>query len=193
MVTMIDRTRHTPCIFFNNNLNPVRMGTVITPPTYVEITGPLIFLAGPIQGAPAWHERAIAYIQYHAPQVTIASPKAPDDSWKFDYCLQVDWETHHLSTAAQAGVILFWLAKEHTHQCDRAYAQTTRAELFEWKNRKGRMVIGIEDGFTGARYIRHRFSQDRPIVPFQRSLEETCQTAIDILEVTGASSAQKGF
>jgi hypothetical protein len=99
------------------------------------------------------------------------------------YNEQVDWETYHLRKAGENGAILFWLAKESEHRCDRAYAQTSRGELFEWKKEheyKGaNLVVGIEEEFTGARYIRRRFSQDCPDVPICSTLKETCKKAIE--------------
>ena len=98
------------------------------------------------------------------------------------YNEQVDWETFHLRKAGENGCVLFWLAKETKHDCSRAYAQTTRFELAEWKMKheffKSNLVIGIEDGFTGAKYIKRRFMQDCPEVPVCDSLEETCEQAV---------------
>jgi hypothetical protein len=82
----------------------------------------------------------------------------------FDFTRQVDWETHYLRRAATSGAILFGLAKEARHRCERAYAQTSCFELGEWKARHERgeasLVIGIESGFDGASYIRRRLRQD---------------------------------
>jgi hypothetical protein len=44
------------------------------------------------------------------------------------------------------------------------------------------LVVGIEEGFTGARYNRRRFAQDCPEVPIESSLEETCRAALRALE-----------
>jgi hypothetical protein len=101
----------------------------------------------------------------------------------FVYDKQVDWETEHLARAAQNGVILFWLAKEPEHIDGRAYAQTTRFEIAEWKSRCQadptiRIVIGIEESFPGARYIRRRYSQDCPGVPIVSTLEDACRRAV---------------
>lgn len=94
----------------------------------------------------------------------------------------MDWETFHLRRAAVNGVIMFWLARELDHHPDRAYAQTSRFELAEWKLRHERdkveLVVGIEEGFSGARYIRRRISQDCPEVSLDMTLEETCQKAL---------------
>src|SRR4051794_6081840 len=109
-------------------------GLLLLPPDYREVTGPVVFLAGPIQGTPPWQTPATALLHAAAPNLHIASPRRPafDDLDTTGYNARVDWETHHLRRAASNGVILFWLAREEDHRCDRAYAQTTRFELGEW-------------------------------------------------------------
>jgi hypothetical protein len=157
---------------------------VLFPPTIEPIDGPLVFLAGPIQGAPDWQAEAIRWFAERAPGVAIASPRRLDRSRPFDYAAQVDWETHHLNRAAKCGVILFWLAREAVSVPGRAYAQTSRFELAEWKVRHERdgvrLVVGIEDGFSGARYIRHRLGRDCPQVPLLSSLPDVCASAVDL-------------
>lgn len=157
-------------------------GLLIHPPDCPAFDGPIVFLAGPIQGAPDWQAVAARALQARIPELHIANPRHNSPPGSFEYAAQVDWESHHLRKAATAGVILFWLAKEELHRCDRAYAQTTRFELAEWKVRHerdgARVVIGIEDGFTGARYIRHRLGQDCPGIPIADSLDETVEWAV---------------
>jgi hypothetical protein len=156
----------------------------LVPPTNEPVEGPVVFLAGPIQGALDWHAEAIAWFAANVPTLIIASPRrayAPDE---FDYAAQVDWESHYLRRAASCGAILFWLAREAIAVPDRSYAQTTRFELAEWKVRHERdgirMVIGIEDGFSGARYVRQRFGQDCPRVPVVSTLIEACRLAAQL-------------
>ena len=164
-------------------------GKILIAPEYKTIYGPLIFLAGPIQGAYVWHEQAIDTIQSLDNRINIASPrrraKHEGEFTQDMYNEQVDWETHHLRRAGKEGAVLFWLAKEHEHVCYRAYAQTSRFELAEWKMRHERdkinLVVGIEEGFTGYRYIRRRFSQDCPDVPILSTLEETCEKAVELV------------
>lgn len=50
------------------------MSGVIIPNRYVKVVDPLIFLAGPIRGAPNWQDEAI-FILTRSPQITIASPR----------------------------------------------------------------------------------------------------------------------
>jgi hypothetical protein len=146
---------------------------------------PLIFLAGPIIGAPNWQREAVDIIHRQNPEIAIASPKHLDkkqDSFSLEQ--QADWESFHLNKAANNGVILFWLAKEKDHKCARPYAQTSRFELGEWKTKsqfqRVSLIIGIEDGFTNSHYIERRLQQDCPNIPILRTLIETCNKAIDV-------------
>lgn len=160
------------------------VGKLIVSPNYTEVEGHLIYLAGPIQGSKNWQAEAIKIIQNYAPDLNIASPRRECLPDKFAYEKQVDWETHYLREAAKKGVILFWLAREFEHNCDRSYAQTTRVEIGEWKIRHEcddvKLALGIEEGFTGAKYLKRRFSQDCPEIKIFDSLEETCFEAIKL-------------
>lgn len=162
------------------------MSRVILPPHYPDPAGPVVFLAGPIQGAALWQVEAAGHLHELMPALHVASPRRVNKDEDVSYDAQVDWETHHLRRAAATGVILFWLAREETHRCDRAFAQTTRFELAEWKVRHerdgARLVIGIDDGFTGAKYIRRRFAQDCPAVPVYDTLRATCEAAVRLLD-----------
>src|SRR5688500_2374671 len=173
---------------------------IITAPAGLPATGAVIFLAGPIiRGAEAWHDRAIALLQQLAPSVHVANPlrdpAASAQLWnpredaavagdfpEQAYNEQLDWETRYMRRAGEHGAVLFWLAREREHNCERGHAQTTRFELAEWKERAARggvrVVVGIEPGFTGARYIRRRFAQDCPHVPVLDTLEATCRAAV---------------
>ena len=160
----------------------------IFPPDRPDAKGPVIFLAGPIQSAVDWQREAREILNRIAPELNVASPRREIDfEGEFKeqmYAEQVDWETFYLRRAATEGAILFWLAKEDEHVCHRAYAQTTRFEIGEWKERHCRdgahLVVGIEEGFTGARYVRRRFGQDCPDVPLCATLEDTCRAAADL-------------
>ena len=161
-------------------------GKILIAPEYADLNGSLVFLAGPIQGAPWWQDIAMVRLALLDPEMHIASPRRKTEyKGEFTqvmYDEQVDWETFYLNKAAQDGVILFWCAKEAVHDCKRAYAQTTRGELFEWKVKhefgKGKIAVGVENGYTGEKYIRRRFSQDCPDVKICSSLEETCNEAV---------------
>lgn len=156
---------------------------ILLPPDIVPCTGPIVFIAGPIQGAKDWQGEAISVFQFQASKsITVASPRRAYLPGEFIYELQVDWETHYLREAAKNGVILFWLEKEAEHTCDRAFAQTSRFEIGEWKAKyeihKIRLVVGMEEGFTNASYIRRRLSQDCSGITIHSTLIETCQDAL---------------
>jgi hypothetical protein len=157
---------------------------VLQPPEIVETDGPVVFLAGPIQGGPNWQEPAATLIHDIDPYLIVASPRRDYPEGSFVYERQVDWETHFLRTAGRNGVIAFWLAAQVEETPGRSYAQTTRFELAEWKMRHEydgtKLAIGIEEGFGNARYIRRRFSQDAPDVPIVDSLEALARSAVDL-------------
>lgn len=162
------------------------MGHIHVPPAYVRVDRPLIFLAGPIQGAPDWQAAAIAFLLAEAQDLDVASPRRPEaDKGEFGedkYNEQVDWEHDHLAIAAKRGATLFWLAREAVRIPERSYAQTTRFELGEavttHRFTGANVVVGIEDGFTNARYLRRTIAKKAPGVPLCDSLEETCRKAI---------------
>jgi hypothetical protein len=158
------------------------------PPHYVPETAretPVLFLAGPIQGTGDWQLQARKMLHTRRPDVIVASPRRVYLPGEFDYGKQVDWETYHLRRAAENGALLFWLAREEEHIPSRAYAQTSRFELAEWKMRHEqegvKLVIGIEKGFSGEKYIRRRFSQDCPEVAILETLLETCEKALEVI------------
>ncbi|MAH47605.1 hypothetical protein CMI37_17420 [Candidatus Pacearchaeota archaeon] len=168
---------------------------VLLPPHYENIQGPLIFLGGPIQGAPYWHNNAIQMIQNNSEKIDIASPSRRVDKIYLDAnptsfrnssnqegWEQVDWETFHLNQASKNGCILFWLPLEVQHYCDRPYAQTSRVEIGEWKTKHlengCNLVIGFQPDFSGEHYLRYRLTKECPDIPICSSLEETCLAAI---------------
>lgn len=163
-------------------------GKLLLPPVVEDVAGPLVFLAGPVQGAPDWQAQAIAVLGKAAPEIHIASPRRDYLPGEFSLEEQVDWETRYLRLAALRGAIMFWLAREVEHFCDRAYAQTSRFELAEWKVHHQRtgasIVVGIEEGFTNARYIRRRLAQDCPDLRICSSLTETCEQVLAVINAS---------
>lgn len=165
---------------------------VIVVPEFKPVVGRLVFLAGPIQGAEDWQNKAIKLLLSGYPLLNIATPRGNYKDLNFDYDLQVDWESYYLKLASTTGGIIFWLAKENIHYCDRSYAQTTRFELAEWLTKyminkrvrpfvaidKINLFVGIEEGFTGAKYIRRRMSQECPEITIHDTLESLCREVV---------------
>ena len=160
-------------------------GKILIAPQDEEVEGPLVFLAGPIIDAEDWQSKAIEIIHKLRPDINIASPRRPVFDAGFVYNEQVDWETAYLNRAAKDGVILFWLSKEFKHDPNVSYAQSTRFELAEWKVKHERdgakIALGIEEGFTGAEYIRCRFNENCPDIAIMDSLQKTCEKAVSLL------------
>jgi len=171
------------------------VGKVLLPPNYQTFGGKLIFLAGPIQGAPSWHDEAIRIIQGRASELNIASPSRDVDERYLAKNLtelnpslapgqRIDWETDYLGLASRTGSILFWFPLEETHYCDRPYAQTSRVEVSEWMTKSQRtgshnMVVGFQPSFSGEDYLRYRFAKEDTKIPIYSTLEETCLTAVE--------------
>ncbi len=168
--------------------NKKRTGRIIIPPRYIKVRSPVIFLAGPIRGAINWQGKAIRYLRSKNPKLHIASPRRTlleqEDFPENTFDEQVNWEHFYLQRAGEKGVILFWLAKETEHKCNRAYAQTTRFELGEASARHQfsgiKVVVGIENGFVGGKYIRKTLSKKYPDIPIADSLEKACDLAIQL-------------
>ena len=153
---------------------------IVFAPEVKIIEGQVVFLAGPIQGAEDWQGKAIDLISAKCPSLSIANPRGDYSNGGFDYDVQVDWETHYLGLASNTGGILFWLAREVEHHCDRSYAQTTRFELGEWVtkyifNRDVHLFIGIDPIFSGEKYLRKRIGQDCPEITIHSNLEDVCK------------------
>lgn len=79
------------------------MPVILLPPMYAELVGPVVFLAGPIQGAPLWQPEAAKLLHELMPELHVANPRRDYIPGEFEYDAQVDWETHHLRRAATAG------------------------------------------------------------------------------------------
>ncbi len=159
---------------------------LLQPPESVDLDAneKVIFLAGPIQGAPDWQTQAIEIIHGLDTGIVIASPRKEYAPGEFVYEKQVDWETKYLNRAAQNGCVLFWLAARAEDTPGRAYGQTSRFELGEWKAKNEsdasiQLVVGAEPDFGNVRYISRRFKQDLPETPIYDTLEATCLSAIE--------------
>lgn len=178
---------------------PMFTGKFITPPTYLKIGGPtwpadqMIFLAGPIQGAPDWQAEAVQIICSLDDDVHIASPRRPGGFVELDLAGKLEqwaWERHHLLYVVKHGVTLFWCANEAEHSCERGYAQTTRYELGKQLMRHffmgARMVVGFDSKFSGQTYLKDDILNEARLAGAEQlqictSLRETCEKAVELL------------
>jgi hypothetical protein len=80
------------------------------------------------------------------------------------------------------------LAKEKEHIPDRAYAQTSRFELAEWLtngcyDENVNVFVGIEDGFSGATYIKKKIKDQYDYIgDVYTNLEDLLDAALKILK-----------
>lgn len=145
---------------------------------------PVVFLAGPIQGTSNWQLKAAKLLEKNDADFVVASPRRAVFE-NVDYDEQVNWESWFLRRAGQRGIVVFWLANEEDHMCERAYAQTTRFELAEMAMRSKafgeNVIVGIDSNFSNKRYIEKRLTEDYPNIPIVHSLEDTCNLTLQTL------------
>lgn len=153
---------------------------LILPLNYPKISEPVLFLAGPVQGAPNWQEEAIEYLYSKNPEIWVASPRRRNMKG-FVYHQQVAWERHWLRKVSQNGLVLFWFADEAEVIPGRAYAKTSRFEFGEAKINYeygvSNLSIGIEPGFSG-RYFRQVLKDECRGLIIHRTLKRTLDDAL---------------
>lgn len=143
----------------------------------------IVFLAGPIKGAPDWQSKAIRDLADL--DVYIANPRR-ENVQNFNLDLQVDWESKFL---ALADVIMFWIPPKESDVAGRDYAQTSRFELAEWmakthyNHTRKQIVVGIDDAFFGKSYIVKRLKTEN--VPVYHTYAETLNKVRSLLKNNG--------
>jgi hypothetical protein len=172
------------------------MGKILIPNTYLSNLGEdkVIFLGGPIRGAPNWQDDAILFLLSLNSNLTIISPRrgvrdkiAPyiavgDESY---FSRQRAWERHYLDIASKKGAIMFWLPGEEKHDCKKSYGAGTRLELGEWMtnykhDKKVGFCIGSDGNFSELRTIEYDLSLDAPDKVIRKTMIETCLEALSI-------------
>ncbi len=161
------------------------MTTLLTAPERKEVSGPSVFLVGPITNAQDWQKEATRLLLPHA---NVFNPRRPllvrsgQDQDEVDFFdEQVEWELEHQE---KADLIVAWLANSIDPNSPRLIGRTTRVEV-GWHVGRGKpMVVGIEPGFPGEKYF-HKFLKRYAYRTFT-SLGETCQAAIGYVQGVSA-------
>ncbi len=172
------------------HLVPLFMKGIILPKTHIKRVNqaPLVFLAGPIKGAPIWQDEAIKILLSYPSHLMVASPRRSVSPEFQQYVVQGDnsyfprqraWERHYLDIASKQGAILFWLPGEIEHSCEKAYGAMTRVELGQWTtklnlDRTLPICIGSDGKFSELDTIKYDLSLDAPEIELKNTLEETC-------------------
>lgn len=163
--------------------------SVLTPldkyPFPVSYCPPILFLAGPIQQAPKWQNEVIeSFKEDYNKNLIICNPRRNEEVklTEEEYYNQVNWEHTWLNNAE---IILFWFPKKIEINPEREYAQTSRFELGEMSDRLKRdsrlnLVVGVEPGFSGERYIRYTFLKKHSII-VNSTLIDTCNQVKHLL------------
>lgn len=160
----------------------------------VAIRKPLVFLAGPIQGAPDWQTAAINIIAKEkctsqpGTNLHIANPRREYFDDTFNYDKQVGWERAGIKRAAKNGAVIFWFAaqdKSLPYEAGREYAKTTRKE-FLWVQGKMdenpfiNVTVGKEPGYIETdRYFDYCLKETK--LPVHETLAEVCFHALHLI------------
>lgn len=143
----------------------------------------IVFLAGPIKGAPDWQAQAIKDLADL--DVYVANPRR-ENVINFNLDLQVNWESRFL---AAADVIMFWIPPKVADVPGRDYAQTSRFELAEWmaktyfNHTRKQVVVGIDNTFFGKSYIVKRLEAEN--VSVYSTYTETLNKVRSLLKSSG--------
>ena len=188
---------------------------IISPPEYRRLgeTTPLVFLAGPVQGAPDWQTPLGERLLDARPHIAVASPRRTPENQarlvadKVDKDGQVRWETEFRWRAQMFGVtVVYFAAQDHSleYPAGRPYAQTSRIEagedlMLKRLRPEHRLVFGFDpeyaaQGGGSESYLRERLKIlsekiGRPL-PVQHTIDEIYQATLEELEkVTGPLAA----
>lgn len=143
----------------------------------------IVFLAGPIKGAPDWQSQAVKDLADL--DIYVANPRR-ENVMNFNLDLQVNWESRFLGLA---DVIMFWIPPKVADVAGRDYAQTSRFELAEWlaktnyNQTRKKVVVGIDDAFFGKSYIVKRLEAEN--VRVYDTYAETVNTVHSLLKSGG--------
>jgi hypothetical protein len=170
------------------------------PPNYDEINDsePVLFLAGPIQGAANWQRQVLEIVRTIPAQIDtlhVANPRRETirvmgDFSEEDYNIQVDWEEDHILRSYDNGGILYWFDAQDPdipYEKGRAYAQTTRIEIGDTLavKRLGHdinAVFGFDPKYKGGseKYLRKKANKHG--VPVFDELEVACRALVNQIE-----------
>lgn len=164
---------------------------------------PIVYLAGPILGGGDWQAQMCLSLQEAMgdQDFLIVNPSR----WPADhqlgnhvvglpssaYTRQKDWEHPHMNRAGQThynkSCLLFWLGGQKTPRDDGDYAQDTRVELGEWREKMNhyetRLVWGLEDDFPNIDSIVHDFKLKVGYIPtFHRSIDDMAQAVAEMIQ-----------
>ncbi len=181
---------------------------IVLPKTYTpQIKAyPIIYLAGPIRGAPSWHDEAITFFLNQSKDMTIVSPNRELRGDLKKYLVKGEekyfprqrvWENYCMDIISKKGCVMFWLPGEQNHNCNKPYASMTRKELgditkaYKYSGKKIHFCMGSDGKFFELDTLMVDFARDCPNKKIFDSLEKTCTEALQI--ATGKKSLLTTF
>lgn len=162
------------------------MGKIIIAPHREEMVGPLVYLAGPIYGAPDWHSDAIGMLGMNSELHIATLRRAIEMNTEFSPTQlqdQMKWADHFIRHALHNGIVMFWFPKPIAVIEQGGYGHTSRIELgatIEYlKNiSTAHVVIGIQEGFVDEMRMKTLLSYHTPHILVETSLHDVCEKVL---------------
>jgi hypothetical protein len=181
--------------------------TLIEPNDFHPVSGaPVIFLAGPIHGAPPWQPAAYDVIARSGEEFVVATPrrfhspthyraKATDGRRHFHR--QRAWERYYMDLAARQGCILFWLPRPAGKLDGMVYGATTRYEIGLWSSRYSRdntigLTVGTDGKFPTVHTIAYDLEKEMGDAGLHDTLKRTVEAAMEIARASFARWTENG-
>lgn len=162
-----------------------------------ELEGSLVYLAGPINGAPRWRDKVIKYFfgfegDLGGEIVAISPERRLDDSLN-GYVLknggrlfirQWEWERFYAKKIlGSKGVVMFWFPGSAENVDN--YGEKAKEEFGVWiqrylSQRAFELCVGSDGNFPGWEVIRHYLAVHAPEVSPKTTLIDTCKEALRV-------------
>lgn len=163
---------------------------ILYPKDIIKPNYPVLFLAGPILGAPRWQAEALQYLADKDLPITAAVPirYVPEGLERFGYPnitseRQRNWERHYLDLAYGAGAVVFWMPGQIEPVSGKGYGSTTRVELAVTHTRKllGQdlsFFVGTDGNFQDYRISEFDLLTDCPDTPIYTDMYEMLDATV---------------
>ena len=172
---------------------------LLEPKAYQPVSGgPVIFLAGPIHGAPPWQPHAFDLIRELDGTMIVVTPRrfhSPDHyryrttSTLQTFHRQRAWERHYMDMASQRGCVLFWLPGPAGPLDGMVYGATTRYEMGLWSSRFAHdstvgLCVGTDGAFPTVHTIAYDLEHEMAGRTVHTTLEDTVRAAVETARYT---------
>ena len=153
------------------------MGIILISPHEENLSGPVVFLAGPIQGAPDWQGDAIAELSKNQ-SIDIISPRAARDErvemTDEEIVSQAKWQATYIQKTITDGVFLCFFPKAIEENAQYAQESLLLLGTIIAKVQTQSVFVGIEEGFANRHAIVSLLMSHYPSLVIYTTLQSLC-------------------